>query len=229
MRNSTHACSASTQAFRTAWSDEVADAMRLALDELDYGLMLMTASGRLLQSNEIASSLLAAGRGLRLVGEHVVGVGDSAQSRWMAALRDAHRGIRRLVLVGEGEAALPIAVCPLVGASGGAGDAPPPPLLAMSARRGNCEELSIQAFGREHRLTPAEIEVLSRLMAGASPQSIAFALGRSESTVRTQVRAILGKTATRSIRNLLLRVARLPPIRPLRLERATSARAGLAG
>lgn len=215
-----------TPTARAAWPGDVADALRQALDELDYGVMLMSASGRLLQSNALARALLADGSGLRLAGEHVVGVGDAAQSRWMAALRDAHRGIRRLVFVGDGERTVPVAVCPL---GAGGGDAGAAPVLAMSGRCGSCEALSIAAFGRERRLTPAELDVLRRLIDGQPPQEIARALGRSAATVRTQVRSILGKTACRSIRSLLLIVSRLPPIRPLRLERATSAREGLAG
>lgn len=215
---------------RAVWPGDVADSLRQALDELDYGMMLMSGSGRLLQSNTLARALLAEGRGLRLAGEHVVGVGDAAQSRWMAALRDAHRGIRRLVFVGDADRAVPVAVCPLGTIGGpGAGDAGGAQVLAMSGRCGSCEELSIAAFGREQRLTPAELDVLRRLVDGQPPQEIARSLGRSAATVRTQVRSILGKTACRSIRSLLLTVSRLPPIRPLRLERATSARAGLAG
>ena len=225
MLSSTEFRGTPTAPARTAWPGDVSDALRQALDELDYGMMLMSASGRLLQSNALSRALLAAGRGLRLAGEHVVGVGDAAQSRWMAALRDAHRGIRRLVFVGDGEQAVPVAVCPL-GAGGDAGSAT---VLAMSGRFGSCEGLSIAAFGRERRLTPAELDVLRRLVDGQPPQVIAHALGRSAATVRTQVRSILGKTACRSIRSLLLTVSRLPPIRPLRLERATSARGGLAG
>jgi DNA-binding CsgD family transcriptional regulator len=210
------------------WATEGVAALRQALDELDYGVMLMSGSGRLVQSNEIARTLLADRVALRLAGEHVVGVGEAAQSRWMTALRDAHRGIRRLVFLGAGEQAVPIALCPLaVGA--GAGEGVPDLVLAMSGRCGSCEALSVSAFGRERRLTPAELDVLHGLVAGTPPQEVALSLGRSAATVRTQIRAILGKTESASIRALLMTVSRLPPIRPLPFARATSAQAVRAG
>jgi DNA-binding CsgD family transcriptional regulator len=213
---------------RGGWPVDAVDAMRQALDELDYGVMLISASGRLLQSNEIARSLLADERALRLAGEHVVGVDDAAQSRWMAALRDAHRGIRRLVFVGSADVTVPVALCPL-GVGAGDGGTLPSAVLAMSGRCGSCEDLSITAFGRERRLTPAELDVLRGLVAGLPPQEVALSLGRSAATVRTQIRSILAKAECGSIRSLLLTVSRLPPIRPRRLDRATSGRAGRAG
>jgi DNA-binding CsgD family transcriptional regulator len=205
-------------------------ALRQAFDELDYGVMLLTASGRLVQSNEIARTLLEDGVALRLAGEHVVGVSEADQSRWMSAMRDAHRGMRRLVFVGPGDRAVPLALCPLV-TGAGLGDGGPAPALvmAMSGRCGNCETLSVSAYGRARQLTPAELDVLSGLVKGLPPQEVAVLLQRSAATVRCQIRAILAKTESASIRTLLQTISRLPPIRPPPFARVTSARAGCAG
>lgn len=221
--------SAPTQPFGSIRPTEAIAALRQAFDELDYGVMLMSASGRLAQCNEIARALLDDGIALRQAGEHVVGVCEADQSRWMAALRDAHRGIRRLVFVGAGDLAVPVALCPLVSGMG-LGDGSPASslVMAMTGRCGNCETLSVSAFARERRLTPAELEVLSGLVKGLPPQEIAASLRRSAATVRTQIRSILAKTESASIRILLLTVSRLPPIRPPPFARVTSVRAGRA-
>lgn len=58
-------------------------------------------------------------------------------------------------------------------------------------------------FGRRYGITAAESDVLVRLAAGDAAEDIARFRGRSVATVRTQIRALLMKTNTRSIRSLI--------------------------
>ena len=58
---------------------------------------------------------------------------------------------------------------------------------------------------------------LRALCDGNDIQGIATAHGVCESTVRTQVRALRGKTNTHSIRLLVQQVAALPPVVPVSL------------
>jgi DNA-binding CsgD family transcriptional regulator len=69
-------------------------------------------------------------------------------------------------------------------------------------------------FARRHGITPAEELVLSSLCAGQSAPQIASQLNVAVSTVRSHVRSICAKTRTSSVRELVQRVAILPPVAP---------------
>ena len=60
----------------------------------------------------------------------------------------------------------------------------------------------------------AEVHVLQALCTGLPPARIAAQFGVKLATVRTQVAAIRSKTDAASIRDLVSRVASLPPIVP---------------
>ena len=84
---------------------------------------------------------------------------------------------------------------------------------------------------RLNRLTPRELQVLDLLRGGLPVRSIASRLGLSESTVRSQVRAVLHKLDVRSqlAAVALLRDDRLPRVRVLsRGRRASPPTAGAA-
>jgi DNA-binding CsgD family transcriptional regulator len=74
-------------------------------------------------------------------------------------------------------------------------------------------------------LTHSEVAVLRALLAGQSVRAIAAARATSEATVRSQVRALLWKTGTSSIRHLLLSVL-APPLRPAPLTTDAAGRGG---
>jgi DNA-binding CsgD family transcriptional regulator len=190
---------------------DVHEAVRLAIDELDQGMMLLSASARLVDCNAAAHALLAGPGPLRLAGGHVVAAADRLQAAWMAGLRDANRGLKRMVLLGEGPGELVLALSAIaVEAPAGHRSL----VLAIASRPAGCGELALQAYCRSAGLTPAEERVLARLADGATAEEIATSLGRTLATVRTHIRNILEKTDARSIRALLVRVSRLPPIVP---------------
>lgn len=205
------------------------------LDEIDYGLVLVTASGRMRYANQLALRTLAGGAGLQLVGGVVRAAQVSEQAGLRSALADAARGLRRMLnlgaidaATGERKAAIStIAVVPMA-----AGDAAAN-ASANSVSMGNdtladtealvmlvfgkqpaSETLTLDFFARTHRLTGAESGVLHGLCAGRRPKEIAQGLGVAISTVRTQIGSIRIKTQTRSIRDLINRIATLPPITP---------------
>ena len=205
------------------------------LDEIDYGLVLVTASGRMRYANQLALRLLVGGAGLRLAGG-VVSAGDPAeQAALRSALIDAARGLRRMLNLGGADAAKgerkaassTIAVVPM--ASGDAAahascnsvslgsdsltDSEPLVMLVFGKQPAS-ETLTLDFFARAHRLTSAEAGVLHGLCAGCRPKEIAQSLGVAISTVRTQIGSIRIKTQTRSIRDLINRIATLPPITP---------------
>jgi DNA-binding CsgD family transcriptional regulator len=179
------------------------------LDEIDYGLMLLDAEGvRVLVANRAARLECAAGRALRLDGERLLAAHPGDAAPLAIAVLDAARGRRSLIALGGDEEPLTLAAVP-VALTGTRHSA-----LLIIGRRQLCETLSVDMFARRHGLTSAESHVLRALCDGLAPAGIAAQSGVSVSTVRTQVAAIRSKTAAGSIRELVRRVAALPPIVP---------------
>ena len=118
----------------------------------------------------------------------------------------AQQGLRRMITLGSSECALSVAVIPLRLSAG------TPLTLVMLGRRNLCQTLSAQGFAHCNGLTPAEAAVLAALSCGRSPGSIARSQGVALSTVRTHITKIRAKTGAASIRNLVERVAQLPPM-----------------
>ena len=87
--------------------------------------------------------------------------------------------------------------------------------LLVLGRRQSTDSLTVDFYARSHALTGAELNVLKALCAGARPKEVARAHGVSITTVRTQIGSIRTKTHTASIRELVDRVAALPPISPV--------------
>ena len=199
------ALSTITAAPNGALRNEAPDALlpRL-LDEIDYGMMLVDVDGgRLLLANRAARLECADGRLLRCAGERLQASRNADAAPLALALLDAARGKRTLLTLGAEGATLTLAVIPLA-----------PGALVIVGRRQLCETLSVEMFARCHRLTAAEVHVLRALCSGLPPARIAAEFGVKLATVRTQVASIRSKTAAANIRELVSRIAALPPIVP---------------
>ncbi|MBE9609286.1 helix-turn-helix transcriptional regulator [Chitinilyticum piscinae] len=61
-------------------------------------------------------------------------------------------------------------------------------------------------------LTDSEVKLAKMLLAGHAPQTIAELNGVAISTIRTQIRSLLGKTGMQSLQDLLRLLARLPQL-----------------
>lgn len=208
------------------------------LDELDYGVVLLGETNRVLHANRAAQAALHARSSLevaegRLRASHA---GDAAAlAEGLAAA--AQRGLRRFVTLGAEDSRIAVALIPLgplgstlaqaslpaqppQGLQGPHGPHGPhgsdgshgPLTLLVIGRRHLCERLSVQCFARAHRLTPAESNVLELLCEGLDPREIATLNGVGIATVRTQVNRIREKTGAASIRRLIGQVATLPPM-----------------
>lgn len=125
--------------------------------------------------------------------------------------RLASEGHRRLILLGDGAHQFAAAFSPLYLDDTAAGSG----VLVTTERRRLCEASSLWAFARSQGLTSAEMRVLEELMAGHEPKNIAQRLDVSVTTIRTHIKSLLNKTDSGSMRGLLLRIAKLPPIRPV--------------
>jgi DNA-binding CsgD family transcriptional regulator len=84
----------------------------------------------------------------------------------------------------------------------------------MFSRPSVCGSLMLCFFARSHSLTTAEENVLAILCEGCSAPEIARKLKVAVSTVRSHVRSLCAKTRSSGVRELVNRVAMLPPLAP---------------
>jgi DNA-binding CsgD family transcriptional regulator len=131
--------------------------------------------------------------------------------KFLACAKLAVKGQRKLILVGEGLNQLALALSPI-----NLGEQfPQQGVLVTTERKTVCESLSLWAYGRVQGLTAGELKVLDYLAIGQEPKEVADSLKISLTTVRTHIKAIISKTHATNLRDLLLRIAKLPPIRTL--------------
>lgn len=179
------------------------------LDEMDYGVVVMLRdSARVVFVNHAARTQLRESGCLSVMDGllHTPCLGDA--QRLADAVAGAQRGLRRLVTLGAEGARAAVALVPIgVPLPGG-----PALIAAMVGRRRLCEPMSVQWFARAHGLTQAESRVLELLCEGLDPRDVASANEVGMATVRTQVNSIRAKTGAASMRELLQRLATLPPM-----------------
>ncbi len=185
-----------------------ARAMARMLDVVDYGMLVVVDETYVVFVNQVARAELDAEHPLQLLGRDL----RARCPRDVGALRQAlssavRRGMQSMLMLGRANGeGVNVAVVPLVEP----GEAPA--ALIIFGKRVVCEDLSTDAFARQHELTSAETRVLKRLCAGSRPQDIAHSLGVKLTTVRTQITSIRVKTGSRDIGGIVHRVARLPPL-----------------
>ena len=191
-------------------SDRVAQAcMALVLDEIDYGMFLLDEGHKVQHANRAARNQLRCSGSLRMGGGELHATDPKQAVAWNAAIKAAAKqGLRRMVTVGHGDERIAVAIVPLPRAQ----PADEARVLLLLSRRKICEDLSVHGFARSHDLTSAESQVFQALCRGLEPAQIALDSGVALSTVRTQISSIRLKAQVASIRELVHRVAQLPPL-----------------
>jgi DNA-binding CsgD family transcriptional regulator len=181
------------------------------VDELAHGVLLTTTDARLLHANQVARHELVRGGAIGLWdGGFVQACRPDSDRALQVALGRAGHGKRSLVHLDAMEgAALPIAVVPL---KSGADE--PVRCAIMFSRRSVCDALMLGFFARHHGLTPTEEQVLAVLCEGLSAPRAAERMNVAVSTIRSHVRSICAKTRTSGVREVIRRVAVLPPVAP---------------
>jgi len=185
--------------------------MACVLDEVDYGLVLLSADGLLVHANHAARREIGPGHPLELRGRRLRARHRHDQPVLTDALEGArHRGARALVNLGRGAERTGLSIVPLP--------------LALSRRHpGNAtlvtlqrtqlvEKLSAGAYARARGLSRREEQVLTALCDGLRPNQIADQLGVAVATVRSHVHHLKEKTHCRSMVELVKQVAMLPPL-----------------
>ena len=178
------------------------------IDEVDYGLLLLTSEGRVCHANRAARRELERGHPLMLVGDELqAGYPHDAQML-QDALQGAQRGLRRLLKLGDTAERVTVAIVPLAELPTDSARG----VLLVMGKRHVCEELTVEWFARAHNLTLAETAVVKGLCADLTPVEIAQRQGVGLATIRTQIGSIRAKTQSGSIRALVRQVAMLPPL-----------------
>jgi DNA-binding CsgD family transcriptional regulator len=180
-----------------------------ALDELDYGIVVLFEGTSIVHINDAAEVELDDLHPLQRVGNELrARLARDVAPLYEAVTAAATRGMRRLLTVGEETHRTSVSVVPLEAADGGRRA-----VLMVLGKREMCESLSVQGFARIHHLTGAEVRVLKELCSGVPPAQIAALLGVAISTVRSQIGSMRAKTGAESIRALVRQVAVLPPVK----------------
>jgi DNA-binding CsgD family transcriptional regulator len=196
--------------FNAAAGASAAVLMRV-LDEIDYGLLLVSVSGNLCYANQLGLQEVLGEGPLRLEHGRLTTRTPSDQVALHGALADAQRGRRKLFSVGHNGGTVSVAAVPM---PVGDDDNLETQVLLVFGKRSAVETLTVDFYARSHGLTGTEMNVLKRICGGMKPKEIARDHGVAISTVRSHICSIRIKTQTDSIRELVNRVAVLPPITP---------------
>ena len=182
------------------------------LDEIDYGMLLVSADAQVLYFNHAARLELDGEHPLQMLGCALRAQRPQDVAPLYDALAAAQRGLRKLLTLGSGEHRVCVSVLPLPAAVGVRAQDHEPQVLLVLGKRQVCAQQSVEGYARSMHLTPAETRVLVLLCAGERPTRIALQQKVAVSTVRTQIGAIRSKTGAASISELVRQVAVLPPM-----------------
>lgn len=185
--------------------------LALLMDELAYGVLVTAMGGELLHANEAARHELARRRVLGLRNNTVHADTEDNALVLKDAFAKVADGRRSLItLTATSGAPLTLAVIPLKAD----GSSQPPKVALVFARASVCESLMLCFFSRAYGLTPTEEHVLGILCDGYSAPDIATQMNVAVSTIRSHVRSLCAKTRSSGVRELVNRVAVLPPVAP---------------
>jgi DNA-binding CsgD family transcriptional regulator len=193
-----------------AASEPLAPLLIRMLDEIDYGMLVVDGAGALRYANQLGLREVAAGGRLRLAAGRIAAASTHEHGVLAAALLDAQRGRRRLFSLGQHTDAVSVAVVPMP-----ADDDAADTLVLLVFGKSRADTLTIDFYAHSHGLTSAEQAVLKGLCGGLRPKELASRHGVAISTVRSHICNIRTKTRATSIRELVERIAVLPPITPV--------------
>jgi DNA-binding CsgD family transcriptional regulator len=185
--------------------------LALLMDELAHGVVVTSLENQVLHANQAARNELARRRVLGVRHHQLHGCTPEDGKTLQEAVTKVAQGKRSLITLSSVDGfSLTMAVLPLKG------DEPSDRLRAafMFSRASVCESLMLCFFARSYGLTVTEEHVLGILCQGYSAPQVAAQLKVAVSTVRSHVRSLCAKTRSSGVRELVNRVAVLPPVAP---------------
>lgn len=185
--------------------------LALLMDELAYGVLVTSLDGQVLHANQAARHELVRRRVLGVRNHLLHSCAPEECKTLQEALTKVAQGKRSLITLTSTEGfSLTMAVLPLKSED----PADRGKAAFMFARASVCESLMLCFFARSHGLTVTEEHVLGILCQGYSAPEAAAQLKVAVSTVRSHVRSLCAKTRSSGVRELVNRVAVLPPVAP---------------
>jgi DNA-binding CsgD family transcriptional regulator len=192
-------------------ADSARDVLALLFDELSHGVLVINVDRKILHLNQAARNELERCGVLHGNGGELQALSPVDDKTLQAALVKAAAGKRSLIRLAASGMDLTLSVVPL----GRAGEPDGQRLALFFARAGLNDSGMFAFFARSHGLTPTEEQVLVLLCRSLSTPEIAVQMKVAVSTVRSHVRSLCAKTLSGGVRELVNRVAVLPPVGPL--------------
>lgn len=181
------------------------------MDELAYGILVTSLDNQVLHANQAARHELARRRVLGVRDRRLYGCAPEDGKTLQEAVTKVGQGKRSMLTLSTAQGfSLTVAVLPLkVDEANGTVRA-----AFLFSRASVCESLMLCFFARNYGLTATEEHVLGILCQGYSAPEVAAQLKVAVSTVRSHVRSLCAKTRSSGVRELVNRVAVLPPVAP---------------
>jgi DNA-binding CsgD family transcriptional regulator len=185
--------------------------LSLLMDEFAYGVLVTRLDGTVLHTNQAARHELSRTHVLCVRHNQLQALRPDHGRTLKSAISKVAQGKRSvLTLVDPDSSGLTVAVLPLKTRVGH----PAERAALLFQRPSVCESLMLCFFARSHGLTSTEEQVLGILCHGYTAPQIAAEMKLAVSTVRSHVRSLCAKTYSSGVRQLISRVAMLPPVVP---------------
>ena len=177
------------------------------LDELSLGVLLVSPSGQVIHANQASRDAMADSGVLSVHAGQLCAASPAEHKALLAALTNASNGVRSLLSLYANGADLLLSVVPPANPSAAGGGS----IALFFQRPAICDTSVFLMFARNFGLTPTEQQVLTFLCRSWATPEIAEELNVAVSTIRSHVRSLCYKTASKGARELINRIAVLPP------------------
>jgi DNA-binding CsgD family transcriptional regulator len=198
----------------SAEAEQMAGWFHGLLNEVGFGILILNSNLEVYFCNEIAkialedAGLLRIFKSRHLISEVPESLMGQPSQHFYSQAKLALQGDRKFVIIGEGVKQTMVALSPInLGAPNFKQG-----LLVTTERQSVCKNGSLWAYGKALGLTSGELRVLSFLANGQEPKIVAKSLDVSVTTVRSHIRSIIGKTSSTNLRDVLLKISKLPPM-----------------
>lgn len=184
------------------------DYLHLLFEEISHGMLVITPQRRVLHSNRAARDEMAQHGVLYVRQDELQTLSPIDGKLMQGAIERASGGIRSLVKLSGSGITLTLSAIPLQQQQ----STPCEQIALFFERRAICDSGMFVFFARSHSLTCTEEQVLNLLCRSMTTPDIALALDVAVSTVRSHVRSLCIKTGAKGARELVNRIATLPPV-----------------